>query len=155
MLGAILNRNSELKKLGKFALISAAGLSIDVGLFLIFLTLSWRAGYANLLSAAVAVTFVYFVSTKHVFAYHGRFLIHLFFVYVVYQILAVTAASWVVDWIVRLGVLPLVSKILMLPVTFSANYIFMDLLTRTKRTRHLAGAGKYRPPITPDQTTIF
>jgi putative flippase GtrA len=121
-----------LQRLARFALVSALGLAIDVGLFLTLLAASLRAGYANFLSAAAAVAFVYFVSTRRVFAYKGRFLIQLFVVYAVYQIAAVTAASWVVDLIVRAGVSPLISKALILPATFSANYVFMDFLTKTK-----------------------
>jgi putative flippase GtrA len=112
---------ASLRKLARFALVSGMGLAIDVGLFLILLTVAWRAGYANFLSATSAVTFVYFVSTRHVFAYKGRFLIHLFVVYLLYQIAGVTAASWAVGFIVQLGLPPLLAKFLILPVTFSTN----------------------------------
>jgi putative flippase GtrA len=127
-----------LQKVLGFALVSGVGLAIDVGLFLILLAVSLRAGYANMLSAAAAVTFVYFVSTRHVFAYNGRFLIHLFVVYAVYQLVAVTAASWAVDLIVRLGFSPVVAKVVILPVTFTANYVFMNFLTKTKPGRQVA-----------------
>jgi hypothetical protein len=37
-----------------------------------------------------------------------------------------------VDAIVALGVLPVLAKALILPITFSANYLFLDYLTRTR-----------------------
>ena len=119
-----------LSRLMRFGVVSAAGLGLDVGLFLLLVHLGMRAGYANLISAAVAVTFVYIASTKRVFEYAGGFLAQLFVLYASYQILAVAAASWTVDFIVALGVEPVVSKGLILPVTFFANYLFLNFLTR-------------------------
>jgi len=125
-------KGEPIPKLLRFSLISATGLALDVGLFVLLVHLGLRAGYANFISASVAVTFVYFVSTKSVFEYAGRFLIPLFLLYVAYQALAVTVASWAVDAIVALDVLPILAKGLILPVTFSANYLFLDFLTRTR-----------------------
>lgn len=119
-----------LSRLIRFGAVSAAGLGLDVGLFLLLVHLEMRAGYANLISAAVAVTFVYIASTKRVFEYAGSFLVQLFVLYVFYQILAVAAASWTVDYIVALGVEPVVSKGVILPVTFFANYLVLNFLTR-------------------------
>jgi putative flippase GtrA len=121
-----------LSKLARFALVSAIGLAIDVCLFLSLVNGGLRSGLANLLSAATAVTFVYFVSTRRIFDYEGRFLLQLFVFYAIYQVLAVVAASWAVDKLVGMGVIPLIAKSLILPVTFSANYVFMDFLTRTR-----------------------
>jgi putative flippase GtrA len=121
-----------LTRLLRFALVSGTGLAIDVGLFLVLVHLGLRAGYANLISATVAVTFVYFVSTRNIFNYAGRFLLPLFLLYLGYQVVAVSAASWAVDLIVALGILPVLAKALILPITFSANYLFLDYLTRTR-----------------------
>ena len=41
-------------------------------------------------------------------------------------------ASWIVDHIAQLGVLPMITKLLILPATFCANYVFMDFLTKRK-----------------------
>jgi putative flippase GtrA len=125
-------KRQPITKLLRFALVSGTGLALDVGLFVLLVQYGLRAGYANFISASVAVTFVYFVSTKRVFEYAGRFLLPLFLVYVGYQTLAVSAASWAVDAIVALGILPVLAKGLILPVTFSANYLFLEFLTRTR-----------------------
>jgi putative flippase GtrA len=82
-----------------FALVSGVGLALDFGSFLLLVFAGLRPGFANLVSATAAVTFVYFVSTKQVFDYQGRFLFQLFVVYLVYQALAVGIASWAVVWI--------------------------------------------------------
>jgi putative flippase GtrA len=113
-----------------FALVSGIGLALDFSIFLLLIFAGLSPGAANLISATVAVTFVYFTSTKQVFDYQGRFLFHLFAVYLVYQALAVTIASWALAWIVAEWELaPAIAKLLILPATFSANYLFMHWLT--------------------------
>lgn len=116
-----------------FALVSGAGLGLDFAIFLVLILVGLGPGFANLISATAAVTFVYFVSTKQVFDYQGRFLFHLFVVYLVYQALAVTIASWALGWIVAAWELaPAIAKLLILPATFSANYLFMHWLTASR-----------------------
>ena len=122
-----------IKKLAKFALVSGAGLALDVSLFLILVNGGLHPAFVIFLSAATAVTFVYFVSTKRVFNYEGRFLLQRFFLYATYQFLAVISASWAVGKLVGIGIAPLLAKGLILPVTFSANYVFLDFLTRPRR----------------------
>lgn len=114
----------------RFAIYSAGGLALDVALFMMLVALGVRAGYANAFSAAVAVTFVYVLSTRYVFNYNGRFLLPLFLAYITYHTVAVGLASWAVDAIVLMGALPVVAKALVLPVTFTCNYAFLDFLTR-------------------------
>lgn len=116
----------------RFALVSGVGLALDFGVFLALTESGVRPGIANLISATLAVTFVYFVSAKRVFAYEGRFLLPLFLLYLGYQAIAVSAASWAVDAIALTGVLPLIAKLLILPVTFTANYLFMAYITRKR-----------------------
>lgn len=116
-----------------FALVSGAGLAIDFGLFLALVELlNVRPGPANFVSAAAAVTFVYFVSVRRLFDYQGRFLLPLFALYVGYQVVAVAAASWAVDWLAVNVFVPAVAKLVILPVTFSANYLFMSAITRPR-----------------------
>lgn len=116
----------------RFALVSGTGLAIDVGLFFGLVQAGMRAGFANLISAALAVTFVYFVSARRIFAYEGRFLLPLFCVYLGYQAAAVALASWAVDAIVVHGAAPILAKGLVLPVTFTANYLCMTYITSKK-----------------------
>lgn len=88
---------------------------------------------ANLISATCAVSFVYFASVRRIFRYRGRFLFGLFLAYVGYQAIAVAAASLGVAWLAAY-VAPPLAKILILPLTFGANYAFMAMLTGSART---------------------
>lgn len=116
-----------------FAKISGVGLALDVGLFVSLVGFGWPPSFANFVSAMTAVTFVYFVSTRHVFQYQGKFLVPLFLMYLAYQNVAVVAASWAVGTLAALGIEPVLAKGLILPFTFSANYLFLDILTRFRR----------------------
>jgi putative flippase GtrA len=119
-------------KVANFAALSAVGLAIDMGVFSVLVYCGLRPGYANLVSATLAVTFVYFSSAKRVFQYHGQFLVSLFLLYVTYQVMAVLAASFAVDRLVTMGFWPITSKLLILPVTFTVNYLFMSFLLKAK-----------------------
>jgi hypothetical protein len=115
-----------------FSILSAVGLTIDIAIFSLLVHFGLRPGYANLISAGLAVTFVYFSSAKKVFQYHGRFLVLLFLIYVLYQVVAVLAASFAVDRLAIAGFRPIIAKLLILPVTFTANYFSMSFLLRAR-----------------------
>jgi putative flippase GtrA len=117
-------------KVMRFGLVSAAGLALDLGLFLALMGLGAAPGPANAVSAAAAVTFVYFVSVRRIFSYSGDFLLALFAAYVAYQVAGVAAASLAVAWLAENHLPALAAKLAILPVTFSANYLFMAFLTR-------------------------
>lgn len=121
-----------LKAVWEFAIVSSVGLTIDFGVFFLLISLGLTPAIANLVSATAAVTFVYFTSAARVFSYRGRFLLPLFAGYLVYQVLAVSLASLAIGHFVSLQWSPGVAKLLILPVSFSANFLFMWLLTRRR-----------------------
>lgn len=117
----------------QFALVSGTGLGIDFAIFLLLTAVGVAPFLANLVSGACAVALVYFASVRRIFSYEGGLLLHLFAAYVVYQAVGVTLASLAVAWLVRHSLSPALAKLAILPVTFSANYAFMWLLTRWGR----------------------
>jgi putative flippase GtrA len=116
-----------------FGAVSGLGLAIDFVVFLVLLNSGLRADIANFVSAGAGVAFVYFSSVRRIFAYEGRFLKLLFLFYLSYQIVAISLASWAVGALVSAHVLPILAKILILPATFSANYLFMSFITRSRQ----------------------
>lgn len=117
----------------QFALVSGAGLALDFGLFIALTQFGLGPGFSNFISASIAVTFVYFVSVKKIFAYQGQFLFGLFAAYLIYQAIAVIAASLAVEVLaVSTPLTAIWSKIAILPATFGANFLFMSWLTREK-----------------------
>jgi putative flippase GtrA len=122
----------HLLRLVRFAAVSGAGLLLDFALFLALLGTGVSAFAANAVGGGVAVAFVYFASVRRIFAYRGRFLLGLFGLYLAYQCAGVTLASLAVAGLS--GVVPAaLAKILILPVTFAANFAFMSWLTRRRR----------------------
>lgn len=115
-----------------FGAISGIGLALDFGIFTLLVYAGLPSGWANAISATCAVTFVYFASVSRVFSYHGRFLLPLFMAYLGYQVVAVAAASFAVGYLAQVMPSPLLAKLAILPVTFSANFLFMYALTRRR-----------------------
>ena len=120
---------------------SGTGLALDIGLFLLLVATGLSPFHANILSAASGVAFVYFASIRHIFEYRGRLVMRLFLAYLLYQAIAVTLASAGVKAIIAWGAAPIVAKVLILPLTFSANYLFMRLLTWFGTSR-ISAAGR-------------
>ena len=117
-------------KLLAFGVVSGTGWLIDVALFALLLVAGCSPLTANTLSASVAVTFVYFASTRKVFHYQGHFLLAKFALYLAYQGLSILAFSGLIYWLVgQLGLPPLAAKVLVTPATFYSNFLFMHLLT--------------------------
>lgn len=125
----------RLQEVVRFAFVSGIGLAIDFAIFLVLIGAGASPLAANAVSGACAVTFVYFASVRRIFSYRGEFLFGLFAAYVIYQVIGVTLASLAVDYLSSRYVSPAAAKILILPVTFGANYLFMAYLTRSGGSR--------------------
>lgn len=116
-------------RVARFALVSGTGLFIDYLIYAFLYNAGLAAGWANLVSASTAVTFVYQVSGRHIFRASGRDLHRLFVGYVAFQCLAVPLASVAVDAATSLlDDRYLLGKTVILPFTFSANYLFTSRL---------------------------
>jgi hypothetical protein len=86
---------------------------------------------------------VFVVSARRIFESSEHFLLGLFAVYAAYQVAAVSAASWAVGALdAALDGRYLLAKTLVLPFTFTANYLFMSWLFAARaRGRPAAVAG--------------
>jgi putative flippase GtrA len=118
-----------MKRILQFAAVSGTGLVLDYGIYTLLCTAGVPAGWANLVSAGAGVTFVFFASVRRIFASEHRNLERLLVVYLAYQAGALTAASWAVGAATELldGRF-LLGKTLILPLSFTANYLFMSWL---------------------------
>jgi putative flippase GtrA len=131
----------DLARLVKFAGVSGAGLCLDYAVYSALCASGVPAGWANLVSAGLGVTFVFAVSSRHIFASADRFLLGLFALYAGYQVVAVSAASWLVGEATHLvDGRYLIGKTLVLPLSFTANYLFMSWLFGARRRSEPAAA---------------
>jgi putative flippase GtrA len=126
----------DLGRIVKFAGASAAGLCLDYAVYTLLCMSGLDAGVANLASAACGVTFVFVVSARRIFASRGHFMLGLFAAYALYQVAAISLASLAVHGATELldGRF-LLGKTLVLPFSFSANYLFMSWLFGARRRR--------------------
>jgi putative flippase GtrA len=119
----------DLRRVVKFAGVSGAGLCLDYAVYALLCSAGLDAGVANLVSAACGVTFVFVVSARHIFESGGGFMLRLFAVYAVYQVIAIAIASGAVHEATALfGGQYLLGKTVVLPFSFTANYLFMSWL---------------------------
>ena len=131
----------DLTRILKFAGVSGAGLCLDYAVYSLLCAGGVGAGWANLVSASLGVTFVFIVSARRIFAGSDRFLLGLFALYAGYQVLAVSAASWLVGEATHvLDGRYLIGKTLVLPLSFTANYLFMSWLFGARRRSEPATA---------------
>lgn len=122
-------------KIVKFAGVSGAGLCLDYAVYTALCESGLDAGWANLISAATGVTFVFLVSARHIFESERHFDHRLFSLYAIYQVLAISAASAAVGAATELfDGHYLLGKTVVLPFTFGANYLFMSWLFAVRAT---------------------
>ncbi len=117
----------------RFGFVSGIGWLIDFCLFVLVGWLGVPVWAANMVGATVAVLFVFFASVRHVFEYDGGYLLGKLIAYIVYQVIAIIAASLFIDTLTHwFGLAPVLAKVLVTPLTFYANFQFMSLLTTGK-----------------------
>lgn len=114
----------------RFGFVSGIGWLIDFCLFVLLGWLGVPVWAANMVGATVAVLFVFFASVRHVFEYDGGYLVGKLIAYIIYQVIAISAASLLIDALTRwFDLTPVLAKILVTPLTFYANFQFMSFIT--------------------------
>lgn len=125
-----------------FTIISGIGWCMDFTLFSIFsICLAIPVQFANIASAVPAVTFVFFMATRHIFTVKkgGLSLWQKYIVYVAYQVVLVTAVSYLtaavyhgilayvsMEFVQEMG--KIIAKCIVTPVTMCTNFLFMKVL---------------------------
>lgn len=137
-----------LKKFLQFVLVSGVGWLIDFGIYTVLTRLcAFPVAGANYLSSMVSVTFVFFVSTKKILETRGGSWWRKYLLYVLYQLLLITAVSFLAQWIDRLlhgwtllcsvpllrRNTALLSKILITPITMVCNFFVLRRIAEGKR----------------------
>lgn len=116
------------RRIGSFGVVSGIGWGLDFLVFTVLTELGSPVAAANLVSAGIAVSFVYLRSVRHVFRCAG-YRWGEFVIYAAYQVAAVAIASLAIAALAQaLAIAPLLAKVLVTPMTFAANYLFMAAL---------------------------
>ena len=125
-----------------FAIISGLGWLIDVGVTIGLVQFGISPFIASFFGATIAVSFVYVASRLIVFHLNQLGSATDYAIYIVWQIFAITVASFLVAMIGNLlaphaGTLTIATgagKVLVTPLTLAANYLFMRWLTGRRET---------------------
>lgn len=139
-----------LKKLLRFAAVSGVGWLVDLAVYAVLTKVFlFSVLAANYLSSAVSVTFVFFVSTRHVLENRNKRIptARKYLYYLTYQLILVTLVSLLATlidrylaaqpWVQSLPPLAentkLAAKLLITPVTMVCNFFVLKLLTEGVR----------------------
>lgn len=129
------------KQFFKFIGISGVGWALD---FSIYVFLSQKLGWiiiANMISSSIAVSFVFFYSTKRTFCMNnkGLSLNKKYVFYLIYQIILITLTSYLIKQMsyiiiafsntISKDMSKIISKLAITPVTMLSNFIVMKILT--------------------------
>jgi putative flippase GtrA len=118
-----------MRRIIQFAAVSGTGLALDYAIYTLLCLSGMPAGWANLISATCGVTFVFFASARRIFFAQHRNLTGRFGIYLLYQAIAVSAASAAVGAATdAFGGRYILGKTVILPLSFTANYFFMGWL---------------------------
>ncbi|MCH5277779.1 MAG: GtrA family protein [Desulfovibrionaceae bacterium] len=133
-----------LKQSLKFFAVSGCGWLIDFSVFtLLAQFVGFNVAYANMLSSIPAITLVFFVSTRKIFANkkNGMSIWKKYIIYFFYQIILVICISWVGEGFYRLllyinieqilpvsGNIKLICKIIITPIAMTMNFMMMKIL---------------------------
>ena len=108
----------------KFFLVSLIGLIIDVALFLYLLRNFNDAFLTNIVSSIVAVSFVFVAYRYLKIGKVYSFLQHFF--WLIYQLVTILCFSYIIHLMIVINTPPLFAKLIILPITFSLNYLVLN-----------------------------
>lgn len=128
----------------RFVGISGIGWLIDFGIYTVLTTFAGvPVTAANMISSFPAITLVFIVSTRKIFDRGGRIPVPVMYaLYLAYQLILVFAVSKIAGylalWIAGLyagrlaGISKILAKIIITPITMTANFVVMKLMTEKK-----------------------
>ncbi|MDQ8043156.1 MAG: GtrA family protein [Solirubrobacteraceae bacterium] len=141
--GVAVPRRFDLVRIIRFGWVSLVGLVCDYAIYaLLHAGAGLPAGVANLFSATVGITVVYFLSLRQLFSHLPTPPRATLVRYLAYQAVAVPLASVAVGALESWLNAFLLAKTLVLPVSFASNYLFMHWLLHRADTAATPAAGR-------------
>lgn len=132
-----------LKQAFNFFIVSGIGWIIDMFIYIILTNLGLPIVISNIISAGLAATYVYLVSTNKIFVNSGKISLTLkYLIYIVYQFCLILVSSYVImlissgltnlfetyNMVFLLRNVKIISKIVNTPITMIVNFIVMKSL---------------------------
>ena len=151
---AQLSQSMRIFRLPKFGLVSGIGWFLDASVLLLLVHAGIDVLYANMISAGLAVTFVFIVAQRAIFFSRERNPLRMFLCYLLWQIVAIYLASIAVDLLsTAIGacaswtggdfaeactfvsvseIATALAKVTVTPLTMYANFVFMSWLIEAR-----------------------
>ena len=127
----------SLKRINSLSIVRwfyTANLSVAIDLIL-FTTLTSVVGFpvyiSNLISSGTAITFAYCTSGKFVFK-DSTYSTGKYIIFISYFAASINFFSYIISALVdKLSLIPLIAKIITLPISFFVNYFFASKILKT------------------------
>ena len=120
-------------KIFGFGIVHAFGLGLDMVVFISFLHLGFTPLIANISAGIIGVTFAYFVSAKYVFFYKSKVLLLKFVFYLIWNAFRIVFFSYIIaQTSILFSLFPIIPKIIVTPLSFYCDYLFMSFLMTGK-----------------------
>ena len=118
----------------RYALYSGVAVLCEIAVFIFFFRhVALSPFQANALSATVGLALAWFISGRRIFAQKTiTFAGHV--MWYGYQCLAIGAYSQLVDWLIRCGMHYLLSKVVVLALSFTVNSLFFKAVVLKQRS---------------------
>jgi len=129
---------SEIKELSKkvfnfsfikFGLIVSINYIFEIFIYS-FLLNFYNIFFSNIIASFIGVTLDYFISTSkrvNLFNYERSKKFKFYIFYLIYIALLIIFASWLIELINIYLKMPIISKLIVIPISFTLNYLFFKI----------------------------
>jgi len=131
------------KQIIHFFIYSGIGWIIDMFIYTVLTKLGLNLVIANIISALIAATYVYFISTRKLFVNNSKISLKLkYIIFIIYQIILIVTSSYLILFIANLlsninlinniniliNNIEIIAKVINTPITMTINFIVMKSL---------------------------
>lgn len=126
-----------------FFIITGMGWILDMAIYIVLSKIGISIVLSNIISASIAATYVYLLSTKKIFINAGKYSLKIkYIIYIIYQLCLIFISSYVImlisnkltsiietnNFLFLLDYVKIIAKIINTPITMITNFIVMKLL---------------------------
>lgn len=126
-----------------FFIITGIGWILDMVIYIVLSKIGISIVLSNIISASIAATYVYLLSTKKIFINSGKYSLKIkYVIYIIYQLCLIFISSYVImlisnkltgiieinNYLFLLDYVKIISKVINTPITMITNFIVMKLL---------------------------
>lgn len=120
---------TKFRTIGHYAILAGLCWLLDLCIFLLLVHFTpMPVFWSNIISSIIAATTAYFLISQRIFKTSGGFRWYKWGIYVVFTLVMMFVWSGIIAALVAMGLWPVLAKIVVLPLSFYSNFLFMGWL---------------------------